>query len=67
MRSELDKSNMFEAIQKANEHIRTAWDTCPDFSYKCDNVVFCGMGGSAIAGDLIAEFVEKVPFTVNRA
>jgi len=66
MRSEIDKSNMYDLIEKQNEQIRTAWDSCPDFSFKCTKVVFCGMGGSAIAGDIAAELVDSVPFIVSR-
>jgi len=71
--SELDPSQMLEKIQEFPQHLREGLErgeeieTVLDQSFK--NMVFCGMGGSAIAGDFIRVLLQsdlKIPFLVNR-
>ena len=40
------------------------------FSLDCDNIILCGMGGSAITSDVVADLcymTSKVPITVVRS
>jgi len=69
----IDKSNMLDVvadfpsqIEKASEIIKSAE---LENIYKVDNIVFSGMGGSAISGDILqAYFRDKIdiPIYVNR-
>lgn len=69
----LDKSHMFDTLARFPEQIRdairmtNAMERCNYL--KIDNVIFCGMGASAISGDIIARYVRDkldVPIYVNR-
>ena len=72
---EIDKSNMYEVlldfpnqIQKAIQIGESA--AINKFDAKgADNIIICGMGGSAIGGDLLRSFTFydcKIPVFVNR-
>lgn len=71
--SEIDKSNMFDDIEKFPEQIREARDIIKnsnlDKLYKIDNIIITGMGGSAISGDIIKTYLRNklnIPIYVNR-
>ncbi len=36
-------------------------------SLNFDSIIFCGMGGSAISGDLMASLIKKVPVSLSRS
>lgn len=69
-----DKSDMFSKILEWPFQLREGWkigeSTDSEIRFrKMKNVVFNGMGGSAIAGDVVRSLLEKhlsVPFVVNR-
>jgi glucose/mannose-6-phosphate isomerase len=74
MMENLDKSFMFEKIAELPDQIREGWriageaDRPIDFD-RIHSIVFAGMGGSAIAGDIIRGFLGdalRMPFHVNR-
>lgn len=62
---EIDKSNMFEIIYRFPEQIREAMEIGERVKIKGDyskvrKIVFAGMGGSAISGDILSLFLWKV-------
>jgi glucose/mannose-6-phosphate isomerase len=68
-----DPDNLFSVLARSHEQATRAWArpvpslTKPD---EVRQVIMCGMGGSAISGDLAANFLAgelEVPFSVNRA
>ncbi len=69
----LDRKDMFGAIEEMPKHLaeglrRGRMSGLPRFSPR--NVFVCGMGGSAIGGDLLAEWLSlsgDVPCTVARS
>lgn len=68
-----DPSNQFEVLKKTYEQIEFAWNNKIDLSFikkkGIDSVILTGMGGSAISGDLFANFFKDeldIPFYVNR-
>ncbi len=67
-----DSHNLFQILEKSHEQIGAGWKEITlkgDFS-KIKNIVFAGMGGSAIAGDLLCDFLGtdlRLPFIVNRS
>lgn len=71
---EIDRSNMRELLQKFPEQFEVAYRIGSEADIKLDrakirNVIFAGMGGSAIGGDVIIDIVKKqlfFPAAVNR-
>ncbi len=69
-----DKSDMYGVISNLPYHIREAVGIAKTFSVKINseeisNILFAGMGGSAIGGDLIRSILEdesELPITVVR-
>ncbi len=66
----IDKSKMAEELEKAPFHYQRAWQEAEKIKFpadyqQVDKIVVCGMGGSAIGGDLARDFC-KIPFFVNR-
>lgn len=62
---ELDPANMLEQLHKFPEQCRAAWRKAGEFKLPPDytninKVVILGMGGSAIAGDLLQSLVSGV-------
>ena len=59
---QVDSENMLQHVDALPEQVRDAWqhahtlDIHPALS-QVKNVVICGMGGSAISGDLLAALV----------
>jgi len=69
-----DPSNQFDVLKKTYEQIEFAWNNKIDLSsFKkkgIESVVVTGLGGSAISGDLFANFFRgelDIPFNVNRS
>lgn len=70
----IDKSDMLSHIIELPQQLQKGWDTglSGSMSLKLsdvDSIVFSGMGGSAIAGDLVKVIIERmpIPFVVNRS
>ena len=69
---ELDASGMREHLHAFPEQCRHAWDKALRFALpedygRIDRVIFLGMGGSAIGGDIVADLAEaRVPVWVHR-
>ena len=67
-----DSSNMFDAIKYTYKQIEDALSIINSFNAKIssyDNVIICGMGGSAIGGDFISNILlneAQIPIVVNR-
>ncbi len=68
-----DPENQFEVIKNSYKQIETSWSREVDLSLikreKISNIIVSGLGGSAIGGDLIADFTNgelKLPYFVNR-
>ncbi|HHR85559.1 MAG TPA: bifunctional phosphoglucose/phosphomannose isomerase [Candidatus Acetothermia bacterium] len=65
-----DKSHMIDTIDSFNVQCREAIGLGKGFAFsseeQIDKVVICGMGGSAMAGDVARRFA-KVPVMVNRS
>jgi glucose/mannose-6-phosphate isomerase len=68
-----DKENQFDVISNSHLQIINTWET-PFETGNIDvsrirNIVVSGLGGSAIGGDLIADFTNgelSIPYSVNR-
>ncbi|MCF8266446.1 MAG: bifunctional phosphoglucose/phosphomannose isomerase [Ignavibacteriales bacterium] len=67
-----DPTGQYEVLKRSYEQIEFAGNIKSDHktgTNKIDNIVLCGMGGSAIAGDLFRDLYSeslKVPVIVNR-
>lgn len=69
-----DPDHMFDAVRAFPEHFREGWTRAAEFQarHRADElteVVFVGMGGSAIGGDLVRTYcrdVARVPVSVVR-
>ena len=71
--SKIDKSDMLGTIEDFPEQIKKSYDIIEssdlDNIYKVDNIIFSGMGGSAISGDILKAFFRDkldIPIYVNR-
>jgi len=65
----MDPENMAEHIGSFVEQLDRSTSEPLDISYECRRVVICGMGGSAISGDILADFSygsADVPISVVR-
>lgn len=67
----VDSSGMLDVIEKLPEQIEDALKFTEDIEGQrtVDNVIFCGMGGSAISGDIIQAWLKgiaHIPIFVNR-
>jgi len=61
----LDPANMLEHLHGLPQQCHTAWQKAKDFELprdyaKIDKVVILGMGGSAIGGDLLRNFISRL-------
>jgi glucose/mannose-6-phosphate isomerase len=69
----LDQSNMLHLMDRTPERLTPPSDaetTCGRELERPENVVFMGVGGSAIVGDLVADYVRDIvdiPLTVLRS
>jgi glucose/mannose-6-phosphate isomerase len=68
-----DTQNQFKVLQDTHKQVSDAWNNKIDLSQfkkeKYSSVVFCGLGGSAISGDLLCDYLSdemNIPFTVVR-
>jgi len=68
-----DTQNQFKVLQETHKQVSDAWNNKFDVSslknHKYSSIVFCGLGGSAISGDLLCDYLSgefKIPFTVVR-
>ncbi len=68
-----DPQNQFEVLKKTPGQIEFAWNNTIDISSlknkKFNNIVVTGLGGSAISGDLMQNFLKEellLPYFVNR-
>lgn len=69
-----DSCNMIEDINGLASHGRIAWSKVKQFAFPFDpneveQVIFAGMGGSAIIGDILHRLITpiaSIPFVVNR-
>jgi len=71
--AEIDNSNMLESISDFPNQIKESYELVQSSNlesiYKVDNIIFTGMGGSAISGDILKAFFRDkidVPIYVNR-
>ena len=66
----IDNSNMLKVIEDFPQQCRTAMELPKGMavSGKVDKIVVCGMGGSAVGGDLLKSFMHdsKIPVFVAR-
>ncbi len=69
-----DPSNQIDVLKKTYEQIEFAWNNKIDLSSVkkkgIETIVVTGLGGSAISGDLFANFFKDeldIPFIVNRS
>jgi glucose/mannose-6-phosphate isomerase len=67
MRSEIDKSNMYDVISKFSKQAEEAWKNAPELKFKFKRLLISGLGGSAIAGDILACCIPSFPISVSRA
>jgi glucose/mannose-6-phosphate isomerase len=59
----IDSSDMLSLMDRTPERLRTPTDapqTCSEHLEQPDNVVFMGMGGSAIVGDILVDYVRDI-------
>jgi len=68
--SSLDKERMISVLDRFPDQCASAIERGEGFKLlpkqRIDKVVVCGMGGSAVAGDLVKRF-SRVPFFTNRS
>ncbi|MCW8802811.1 MAG: bifunctional phosphoglucose/phosphomannose isomerase [Ignavibacteriaceae bacterium] len=68
-----DTQNQFKVLRETYKQASEAWNNRIDLSQLKKNnfssIVFCGLGGSAISGDLLCDYLSgelKLPFSVVR-
>ena len=68
-----DSKNQFKVLQDTYKQILSAWNNNVDLTNLKKNnynsIVYCGLGGSAISGDLLQDYLSnelKLPFKVVR-
>jgi glucose/mannose-6-phosphate isomerase len=68
-----DTQNQFTVLKETYKQAMDAWNNKIDLSKlkkeKYSSIVFCGLGGSAISGDLLCDYLSgelKIPFNVVR-
>jgi glucose/mannose-6-phosphate isomerase len=66
MRSEIDKNNMYDDIFRFSNEAKEAWKKAGDLKFNFKKLIVAGMGGSAIAGDLLNCYAAEIPILVNR-
>lgn len=68
--AEVDKEKMADKLEEMPQQYRKAWEKAikiklPENYQDINQIVICGMGGSAIGGDLVKDF-SKIPVFVSR-
>ena len=73
MIKQYDLSGQFEVLKNSYQQAEYSWNQQVDLSSikteKIKNIIVTGLGGSAIGGELISNFLKddlKVPYSVNR-
>jgi glucose/mannose-6-phosphate isomerase len=74
LREALDNGNMLDLVTSFPAHMLDAWERGRAFSaplsrVECSQIVVCGMGGSAIGGDMVRSYLGDglgLPIHVNR-
>lgn len=68
-----DTQNQFEVLKNTHTQVSYAWENKIDLSAlkekQFSSIIFCGLGGSAISGDLLCDYLSnelKFPFDVVR-
>jgi glucose/mannose-6-phosphate isomerase len=68
-----DTQNQYQVLQDSYKQLKEAWDYKIDLSQlgknKFSSIVFCGLGGSAISGDLLSDYLSeelRIPMIVVR-
>lgn len=68
-----DSQNQFKVLQEYYKQAADAWNTKIDLASisekEFSSIVFCGLGGSAISGDLLSNYLTgelSIPFNVTR-
>ena len=68
-----DSQNQFKVLKDTYKQVVSAWNNKIDLSNlkknKFSSIVFCGLGGSAISGDLLSDYLAgelKLPLNVVR-
>jgi glucose/mannose-6-phosphate isomerase len=68
-----DSQNQLDVLKNTHQQIVSAWNNKPDLTKqknrKFSSIVFCGLGGSAISGDLLLDYSGDeidIPFKVVR-
>ena len=68
-----DSQNQFSVLKDTYKQVSDIWNATIDISSltkkKFSSIVFCGLGGSAISGDLLRDYLSselKLPFEVIR-
>jgi len=71
--NKFDSQNQFEVLKNSYQQVEEAWNNKINLTglkrKKISAVLVCGLGGSAISGDLLNDFLSariKVPVIVNR-
>ena len=74
LKEKFDLQNQFQVLADSYKQVEYAWNNEFDLmhlkDYKYNLVLLAGMGGSAISGDLISDFLVdelRIPFIVNRS
>ncbi len=68
----VDSQNMLDIVLRFPEHIEDAVNLAEIFSltpFRPDNIIVAGMGGSAIGGEILSDFLFeslKIPIIVNK-
>ena len=57
--SRIDKSDMLGRIRSFPDQLRTSLSAQIRLRFDGDKVCFCGMGGSAIGGDILSEYLSE--------
>jgi glucose/mannose-6-phosphate isomerase len=74
LKEKFDLQNQFQVLADSYKQVEYAWNNEFDLMHLKDSkynlVLLAGMGGSAISGDLISDFLVdelRIPFIVNRS
>jgi len=69
-----DTQNQFKVLKETYKQVEFAWNNKTNLSNlkrkKFSSIVFCGLGGSAISGDLLCDYLGdeiNIPFKVSRS
>lgn len=71
LKAEFDSENLHEIISKLPTQLIEAWNfTNSKFNSEIENIVICGMGGSALPANILKTYLQftdfNLPITINR-